>query len=219
MPREHTDFGIWTNHRAREAIERYEGLVRATARRLRYLASQGGALDEEDLRAEGRVAVLEALARYERYGMSEASWVANRVRQRIIDAIRRVDVRSRSEIRDMRKYLAGEAEGRQRRRGRAVAARHCISADSAIGSQDPLVERLRDSRTPPPDEQLELKRQRERLIAAIDGLPRRQRDALTMGLFAGLKLKEIGRRMGVSESRVCQLQKRAVHQLNRCLAA
>ena len=54
----------WSNRDAQEALTKYEGIVRMTARRLRPVASLGQALDEDDLCAEGRVAVLEALSTY-----------------------------------------------------------------------------------------------------------------------------------------------------------
>jgi RNA polymerase sigma factor for flagellar operon FliA len=59
--------------------------------------------------------------------------------------------------------------------------------------------------------------QQTRLLHAITGLPARQREAIELGLFEGLSLREIGDRMGISESRVCQLQKRAVRHLQRAV--
>src|SRR5688572_18013773 len=90
---------VWTNVQAQAALTKYEGSVRMLARRLAPIASLGQALDEEDLCAEGRIAVLEALATYEGFGIEERTWVRTRVRQRMIDAIRRLDVRSRDEMR------------------------------------------------------------------------------------------------------------------------
>jgi RNA polymerase sigma factor for flagellar operon FliA len=53
------------------------------------------------------------------------------------------------------------------------------------------------------------------LLKAMDILPLRQRTAVELALFEGLALREIGDRMGISESRVCQLQKRAVQHLRK----
>jgi DNA-directed RNA polymerase specialized sigma24 family protein len=89
----------WGNVEAQTALARYESIVRAVARRLTPAARFGHALDEEDLCAEGRVAVLEALRTYAGFGIEERTWVRTRVRQRMIDAIRRLDVRTRDEVR------------------------------------------------------------------------------------------------------------------------
>ena len=208
----------WKNADAREALEKYEGLVRAMARRLRPLASAGRALDEEDLHAEGRVAVLEALSSFQGYRNQEQSSVRTRIRQRMIDAIRRLDPRSRDEMRLVVKHAAGKTTGDEERKGRAIAARRLVSMDAAASYEEPLSARLVDDRNMLADEQAHANHQREQLIQALGILPKRQRQALELGLFQGLPLKEIGRRMGISESRVCQLQKRAVEHLNSRLA-
>lgn len=208
----------WGNTDARDALERYEGLVRAMARRLRPLAAAGRALDEDDLHAEGRVAVLEALTSYQGYGIQEQTWVRTRIRQRMIDAIRRLDPRSRDEMRLVVKHAAGQTSGDEERRGRAVAARRLVSMDACAPYEEPLSSRLVDSHTMLADEAAHAAHQKRQLMEALIVLPERQRMALELGLFQGLPLKEIGRRMGISESRVCQLQKRAVEHLNTRLA-
>src|SRR3546814_15325566 len=74
---------------------------------------------------------------------------------------------------------------------------------SDVCSSD-LSMRIADDSTPLADEAAHDVRQRRELLEAIEALPRRQRTALELGLFQGMALKEIGRRMGISESRVCQ---------------
>lgn len=209
----------WNNGDARQALTKYERLVRLMARRLRPLAAAGRALDEEDLHSEGRIAVLEALSSYQGYGIQEQTWVRTRIRQRMIDAIRRLDPRTRDEMRLVVKHAAGATTGEEEERGRAVAARHVVSMDGCGSDEEPLGARLSDEGALPADEELHAKHQREQLLAAIGHLPERQRVALELGLFQGMALREIGDRMGISESRVCQLQKRAVAQLNTQLAA
>jgi RNA polymerase sigma factor for flagellar operon FliA len=204
----------WGNAEARNALTKYEGLVRTMARRLRPLAAAGRALDEDDLHCEGRVAVLEALASYQGYGIMEQTWVRTRIRQRMIDAIRRLDPRSRDEMRLVVKHAAGKTSDQEETRARAVSARLLVTIDSAAPSEEPLSARLQDPRTPMADEAAHTNHQRHQLMTALEILPKRQRKALELGLFHGLPLKEIGRQMGISESRVCQLQKRAVQHLN-----
>ena len=208
----------WSNRDAQEALTKYEGIVRMTARRLRPVASLGQALDEDDLCAEGRVAVLEALSTYEGFGIEEKTWVRTRVRQRMIDAIRRLDLRSRDEMRLAVKHATGKTEGiAEEERGRAIAARRLVSFDSAPAEAEPLAARVRDTKTPSADEVAHQNAQHDRLLGALKVLPPRQRTAIELGLFEGLALREIGDRMGISESRVCQLQKRAVQHLQKAI--
>ncbi|MEM6956699.1 MAG: sigma-70 family RNA polymerase sigma factor, partial [Myxococcota bacterium] len=200
----------WNDADAREALEKYEGTVRMMARRLRPVATLGQALDEEDLRAEGRVAVLEALHTYKGFGIAESTWVRTRIRQRLIDAIRKLDLRTRDEMRLAVKHAAGETEGVEAQRGKAIAARRLVSMDASTGDYEPMVNRLPSSAFRDAHSKAEDHHRFERLRAALTNLPERQRQAIEMGLFEGMALREIGDRMGISESRVCQLQKRAV---------
>ena len=201
---------------AKEALQRYEGVVRMMARRLRPAAALGQALDEDDLCAEGRVAVLEGLATYQHYGISEKAWVRTRIRQRMIDAIRKLDLRSRDEMSLAVRHASGETEGsEEHERGRIVSARRLVSIDAGTVEVPPMSERLPAEDTELADEITHRRLQYARLRDALALLPARQRQAVEMGLLHGLPLRKIGERMGISESRVCQLQKRAVHHLRK----
>jgi RNA polymerase sigma factor FliA len=206
----------FTDRDARIAIERYEGTVRMMARRLRPVASLGQALDEDDLCAEGRVAVLEALATYRGYGISEQTWVRTRIRQRMIDAIRKLDLRSRDEMSLAVRHASGETEGSdEHERGRIVSARRLVSIDAGTVESPPMSDRLPAENAELADEITHRRLQYARLRVALEHLPARQRLAVEMGLLYGLPLRKIGERMGISESRVCQLQKRAVYHLRK----
>jgi len=207
----------WTNADAREALEKYEGLVRMLARRLRPVASMGQALDEDDLRAEGRIAVLEALATYEGYGIAETTWVRTRIRQRMIDAIRKMDLRTRDEMRLATRYANGETEDSEEQKARVVSARRLVSMDAQTADYEPMSARLPANQMLA-DELAFARNRYDRLQEAITNLPQRQRQAFEAGLFEGKPLREIGKEMGISESRVCQLQKRAVQHLRKAVA-
>jgi RNA polymerase sigma factor for flagellar operon FliA len=199
----------------REALSRYESVVRALARRLLPVARFGHALDEEDLCAEGRVAVLEALRTYAGFGIEERTWVRTRIRQRMIDAIRRLDVRTRDEVRTAVEHDRAVARGDEVTQESCV--RRLVSLDASFGDFEGGAP-LADVSAPLADELAEQSAQQQRLRGALNDLPPRQREAIELGLFEGLPLREIGDRMGISESRVCQLQKRAVQYLQRVVA-
>lgn len=208
----------WSDEDARQVLARYEGIVRRAARKLRPAASLGHALDEEDLHAEGRVAVLEALSTYKRFGIAETTWVRTRVRQRMIDAIRKLDLRTRDEMRLAVRHSNGETQSaEEQRKGRAIAARRLISLDATVEDQEPMVARLVDHDTMMADALAYGADQRRRLVEALERLPDRQRKAIELALFEGMALKQIGGIMGISESRVCQLQKRAVEHLSKAV--
>lgn len=213
----------WRDADARTALQRYEGLVQAVARRLAPAARIGQALDQEDLWAEGRIAVLEALRTYQGFGIEERTWVGTRIRQRMIDAIRRLDVRTRDELRfctTQDQDSEREEDAPLRERARELSARRLISLDSSAGSDvEPLSARLYDQGLLPADEVADRKALSIKLRYAIQSLPERQRVAIELWLFESLPLREIGERMGVTESRVCQLQKRAIELLREALAA
>lgn len=56
------------------------------------------------------------------------------------------------------------------------------------------------------------------LRKGVEGLPGSERTALKMRYFDGMKLREIGEVMGVSESRVCQLCKKGEDRLRKRIA-
>ncbi len=64
-----------------------------------------------------------------------------------------------------------------------------------------------------PEALLEAKRATDKLAMAISALPERERVVISLYYFEDLTLKEIGRVLGVTESRVSQIHSRAVARL------
>ncbi|MFC2555229.1 MAG: sigma-70 family RNA polymerase sigma factor, partial [Lautropia mirabilis] len=75
------------------------------------------------------------------------------------------------------------------------------------------IEQMLPDDAPTPDRRLEDARFRESLVAAIDGLPEREKLLMNLYYVEELTLKEIGEVLGVTESRVSQLHSQAVARL------
>lgn len=80
-----------------------------------------------------------------------------------------------------------------------------------------LAETLVDELTPEPAAVLDSVESRRLLAQAVSQLDERDRIVVTLYYFENLTLAEIGRVLGVTESRVCQLHTRAVLRLRRKL--
>lgn len=68
-----------------------------------------------------------------------------------------------------------------------------------------------------PAEEMEGKEMRRVLAAGVDRLPERERLVIALYYFEGLTFKEIGKVLGVSESRVYQLHTQAMGRLRNFL--
>ncbi|MCG3135158.1 MAG: RNA polymerase sigma factor FliA [Planctomycetes bacterium] len=84
------------------------------------------------------------------------------------------------------------------------------------GSPSPRFSSLVDRRNPDPVHILHLQ---ESCSSALRRLDAKEREILSLYYFEGITMKEIGRKMGLSESRVCQIHGEALSRLRREMAA
>lgn len=66
-------------------------------------------------------------------------------------------------------------------------------------------------------ERLNLKETAAALGEAIDALPEKERLVLTLYYYEEMTMKEIGKTLGITESRVCQLHGKALIRLRNAL--
>lgn len=213
-----------------EMIEAHVFLCRQTARRV------GGSdlrrVDLEDLVAEGSIALIRAVDRYDHgRGVKFHSCAIAYIRGGVLEALRRSDIYTRAQ----RAWLTRAAAEEERALGRygeaspervAVAlglsldefervnrqypAREAVSLD-AVGWRDEFGEgsiALADmiaSPELPVVEQVLLRDEVAGLRRAIAALPRPMRRALELRAYDGLKVREIAARIGKSEARAVQL--------------
>lgn len=189
-------------------------------------------LSTEDLVSAGIVGLLEAIERYDPSMNATLSTFADfRIRGAIIDEIRSMQWASkdaRKKLEEVRKaYAELEKNFNRIATDEEVAERLNITLDelyktlsiantmnmmsledlgvSKDGESLDILECI--SREDERDmlDELNLKELRSALGSAIDGLPEKERLVITLYYFEELTMKEIGRVLDISESRVCQL--------------
>lgn len=210
----------------REHVDAARRVARKIARGLRDPALR------EDVEAAALVGLAEAAHRYDpQNGEPFFAFAVKRVRGAAVDELRRVQVLTRREREHARRIedamAAVEARSgdpantnevadelgmhvdRLRELQARVARRAAVPYDDAVGHASTADEC--------PAERIDRKRALARLRRALDDLARRDREVIAMYYDRSMSLREIGARLGVSESRVCQLRGRAERALRRAL--
>ncbi|MDP2313237.1 MAG: FliA/WhiG family RNA polymerase sigma factor [Pseudomonadota bacterium] len=196
-------------------------------------------LEVDDLINVGTIGLIEAVDRFEAHrGVPFRAFAEVRVRGAMVDAIRKTDwvprqVRRRGHVvEDARRTLRNRL-GRAPTRDElaacleitpevldelvgATAPRSLVSMDAQTSSdtQTTVADTVAD------DEPLVLERwiegeDRGAVAEAIELLPDDEREVVVLYYERGLKYREIGARMGICESRVCQLRSKAVERLRK----
>ena len=201
-------------------------------------------VDEEDLLEAGVVGLMHAADRFDpkrqvRFG----TYAMNRVRGAVLDALRDADWLSRSmrsEIKAMdqaRDQLTHEnlraptldELSRRTGVGKTKLKKLTFAAETSdFRSLDtPHSERDADHVEPPadasdvslhPSERAILEEDKDRLSEAIDELSETDRLVITLYYFEGLRLREIGAVLNVTDSRVCQIHRAALGRLRETMA-
>lgn len=134
--------------------------------------------------------------RFETYGSC-------RIRGAMSDGIRKMS------------WLPRGAENRSSRVIETVVPVDFQAARTPVGTR--LQDCLSDPTADTPFDQLLLDADHDEVVAAVQGLPDRERNVVVQHYYGQKQLKEIGRDMGVTESRVCQLHRRALRLLGSAL--
>ncbi len=215
-------------------VEQYTPLVRRIAHHLKGRLPASVQLD--DLIQSGMIGLLEAARHYDAsQGASFETYAGIRIRGAMLDEVRRYDWTPRSVHRKAREV--SEAMYRiERRTGRdardtEVASELGVSLDEyhrilqdAVGCRLFSIEELSENgdgfleehgggESDTPGDQLARERFKAALADAIAGLPERERLVISLYYEEEMNLKEIGQVLGVSESRVCQINSQAMLRL------
>lgn len=222
-----------------DRIESCLPFVESLARRM--ASTMPHSIDLSDLVQDGVIGLIDAAHRFdEGRGIKFETFAERRVRGAMIDALRR-DAWPRG-VRRVRRELEAAREQLRRELG---AEPTLTDLAKRVGSDVPRLERtiLRintiestspmanletiDSATLPavlvPSEPLSPHRlfeqgeMRERVREVLDTLPAREQKIIRLYYFEEATMKQIGRAIGVNESRVSQLHARAIARLRQAL--
>jgi RNA polymerase sigma factor for flagellar operon FliA len=190
-----------------------------------------------DLTQAGFVGLLDAADKFDRTkGVQFRTYAELRIRGAILDSLRSLDWVPRS-VRRVRREISSAEARLQANLGRKptdeeLASAMKISADDlrtarelverseiAFGteSSDRAVALAVDRNSPDPQALLERREIESLLARAIEKLPGRERLVLTLYYHEDLTMKEVGKVLGVNESRVSQIHGKAVETLRRRL--
>jgi RNA polymerase sigma factor for flagellar operon FliA len=214
--------------------------VESVARRV--AASMPHTIDLGDLVQDGMLGLIDAANRFdEARGIKFETFAERRVRGAMIDALRREAWprgvrRQRRELEAAREALRRELGAEpsladlaarvgtdETRLGRTIVRISTIESTSALTSPEhPCESTLPEVCVPPeepqPDAAYEHAETRDRVRRAIAGLPARERKVVALYYYRDVTMKQIGREIGVNESRVSQLHARAIQRLRKALA-
>jgi RNA polymerase sigma factor for flagellar operon FliA len=215
------------------------GFVESLARRM--AASMPHSIDIGDLVQDGMLGLIDAAHRFdEARGIKFETFAERRVRGAMIDALRR-DAwprgvrRQRRELEAAREALrkelgcepsladlAARVGSDEKRLGRTIVRINTIESTSPLAAPEKMDESslpavLVPSEPDSPDAAYEKAETAEKVRAAIDALPWRERKVIALYYYGDVTMKQIGTAIGVNESRVSQLHARAIRRLRGAL--
>jgi RNA polymerase sigma factor for flagellar operon FliA len=202
-------------------------------------------VEQADLVSYGTFGLIDAITRYEpSREVKFESYAMARIRGAIIDELRNTDWIPRSVRMKARQFerAVAELESRLQRTpsDEEVAEEmdmdvedvrkflgqlslvNVVALDELLvdddGGSPRLVDTLQDSTALDPQAVAEHGEARQLLARAVEQLPDREKVVVSLYYFEGLTLADIGRVLGVTESRICQLHTKAVLHLRTKLA-
>lgn len=229
---------LWTRYRAEPSLElrnrlvlQYSPLVKYVAGRLRTRLPDS--VDYADLVSDGIIGLMEAIDRFDpSRGLTFQTFAVPRIRGAMVDALRALDWVPRS-VREKVRQVEEAQRVLEARLGRipddpeiaaelgitvpALRALYAKVAFTSVGTLEDL--ELADDLSAAATHEIEDDQAKAALLRVVGELPERDQVLIALYYFEGLTLSEIGRVLGVSESRVSQLHSRATMVLRTKLSA
>jgi len=222
-----------------QIIKKYIPLVKYIASRV--IIGKTKYIEYEDLVGYGMIGLMDALNKFdEKKGMKFSTYASIRVKGAMIDELRKISPISKGAMDKLNRYndvvekfqmenfrdpniteIASELNISVEEVSKIENYINYISVmslENLIFSEDddiPLIGTVEDEKSPSPEKSLEEKELLEYLAKALDNLNDKDKTVLSLYYYEKLTLKEIGKILSVSESRVCQLHSRAIVHLRQ----
>ncbi|EJP6470915.1 FliA/WhiG family RNA polymerase sigma factor [Clostridium sp. FAM 1755] len=225
-----------------EIVKKYIPLVKYIASRV--IIGKTKYIEYEDLVSYGMIGLMDALNKFdESKGMKFSTYASIRIKGSMIDELRRNSPISKGAMDKLNRY--NEAIERLQKRlnkepnliqiadelnislKEVSEIENYINYISVISLEDlifssedevPLIGTIKDEKSPSPEKYVEEEEQLDYLAKSIELLNEKDRLVITLYYYEELTLKEIGKILNVSESRVCQLHSRAIIHLKKAMA-
>lgn len=224
-----------------DLVTKFIPLVKYIASRV--IIGKSKYIDYEDLVGYGMLGLMDAIKKFdETKGMKFSTYASIRIKGAMIDQIRKDSPISKGAMDKLNRYnhtvdklqseLLREPSNQEIAVEMGISLSDLseienyinyisvVSLEDLIFSEDddiPLIGTIEDDKSPSPEKSYEEKEQLEFLGKAIEMLKEKDRQVLTLYYYENLTLKEIGKILNVSESRVCQLHSRAILHLRSTL--
>jgi RNA polymerase sigma factor for flagellar operon FliA len=222
-----------------QIVTKYIPLVKYIASRV--IIGKSKYIEYEDLVGFGMIGLMDAINKFdESKGMKFSTYASIRIKGSMIDELRKNRPISKGAMDKLNRYNE-VIEALQKKLLREPAydevARELkmsleevgeiesyinyisvVSLEDIIFSDDddmPLMGTIEDEKSPSPEKLLQDKEEVEYLAKALDNINEKGKMVLSLYYYEGLTLKEIGKVLEVSESRVCQLHSRAIMHLRK----
>src|SRR5574337_779849 len=207
-------------------------------------------IDVNDLISAGTIGLLESIDRFDAgKGVQFNTYASIRIRGAIMDELRSMDWMTRS-MRDKSNQLEKAYDEIERRTGRPAEVEEVadfleisteelytilsqVSALSVLNLEDmgisnhdegmDILECIKDPEGKDPMAIVKFNEIKKRIAEAVETLPEKEKLIISLYYYEELTLKEIGKILDITESRVCQLHSQTMHRLKsrlkKCLGA
>lgn len=229
----------------RQLIEQFAPLAKYVVDRLHLPVSSG--IGYDDLIGQAIIGLIEAIDRFDpARGIKFNTFAYYRIRGAVMDMLREFDWMPRS-LRAKGNDLLGAVARLEGEVGRTPSDQEIANAlgislrefdelaqevrGQVLLSMDEAIEQshadgsvylgdvIADENTISPPEYTEMQDQKRRLAEAIEQLSTNERLTISLYYSDGLTLKEIGKVLGVTESRICQIHAKALIRLRATVNA